>query len=108
MNNIEKVSQIKVTDIADYLGIYDATAGDQNELNTYLNIAIQYVSDYTGIPKVPHNEGEKVLDDYPSFVLAVFVLIQDMYDTKALYIDKTNVNKVVSSILDMHRKNYVY
>ena len=108
MEEIKKVSAITPQVLAEYLGLPDASYADNNELKTYLNVAIQFVSDYTGIPVTPHNVGDKVLDDYPTFVLAVFVLVQDMYDNRTLYVDKTNINKVVASILDGHRRNYVY
>ena len=45
------------------------------------------------------------LDAFEDFYICVMVLCQDMYDNRAMYVDKTNLNKVVSSILDMHRTN---
>lgn len=51
---------------------------------------------------VTYNYG---LDGFEDFWLAVMVLCQDMYDNRSYYVDKSNLNKVVSSILDMHRTN---
>ena len=108
MNEIKKVSEITPDAIAEYLGLPDCSVTDQNELKTYLNVAVQFVSDYTDIPvHKPEGSTAKDLDDYPTFVLAVLVLVQDMYDTRTLYVDKTNINKVVSSILSAYRRNYV-
>jgi hypothetical protein len=45
------------------------------------------------------------LDAFPDVVLAVYVLCQDMYDTRAYYVDKSNVNRVVDAILGMHCLN---
>ena len=45
------------------------------------------------------------LDAYNDFVLAVYVLVQGMYDTRAYYIDKANLNSVVETILNMHSVN---
>ena len=45
------------------------------------------------------------LDAFEEFYIVVMVLCQDMYDNRTLYVDKTNLNSVVSSILDMHRTN---
>ena len=42
------------------------------------------------------------LDAYNDFVLAVYVLVQGMYDTRAYYIDKAALNSVVETILGMH------
>ena len=100
MNEITKVSDIKVSDISEYLGLPDTTIDDTNELNNYLNIAKNFISDYTAIPVAE-------LDNHPTFVQVVFILVQDMYDTRTLYVDKTNINKVVGAILDGKRMNYV-
>ena len=101
MNNITKVSDIQVSDLTEYLNLPDAMIGDMNEISNYLNIAKHFISDYTAIPM-------DELDTVPTFVECVFVLVQDLYDTRALYVDKTNINKVVASILNGHRRNYVY
>lgn len=45
------------------------------------------------------------LDAYPDFVIVVYVLVQDMYDNRSLYVDKNNLNKVVDTILGMHSIN---
>lgn len=42
------------------------------------------------------------LDAYNDFVIAVCVLVQGMYDTRAYYIDKASLNSVVETILNMH------
>ena len=39
------------------------------------------------------------------FVIAVFVLVQDMYDNGTYYVDKGQPNKTVESILNMHAVN---
>ena len=38
-------------------------------------------------------------------VYAVLVLVQDMWDTRTLYVDKGNVNRTVESILNLHSIN---
>ena len=43
MNNISKVSDIKVEDIADYLRIDELTDGDKQMLNNLLGIAKTYI-----------------------------------------------------------------
>ena len=95
---VSKVSEITIDDVANYIRVTD-TEG----IDTYLNIAKNYISSYTGIP-VTNEEGES-LDDFPDFVIVVYVLCQDMYDNRTMYVDKTNINKVVQSILDMHTRN---
>ena len=97
---VSKVSEITIKDVADYIRLDDYV---ESEIETYLNVAKNYISSYTGIP-ITNEEGES-LDDFPDFVIVVYVLCQDMYDNRAMYVDKTNLNKVVQTILDMHVRN---
>ena len=97
---VSKVSEITIADVARYIRLDDYELGD---IETYLNIAKNYISSYTGIP-VTSEEGES-LDDFPDFVIVVYILCQDMHDNRTLYVDKTNINKTVQTILDMHTRN---
>ena len=96
---VSKVSEITIEDVADYIRVEP----DESNIETLLNIAKNYISSYTGIP-VTNEEGES-LDDFPDFVIVVYILCQDMYDNRALYVDKSNINKVVQTVLDMHTRN---
>lgn len=94
---ITKVSKITVEDLKTYLRISDDLSDDdKNFLKTILNSSINYIKNNTGIDDV---------DKYSDLVIVVFVLCQDMYDNRTLYVDKNNVNKVVSSILGQHDNN---
>ena len=96
-NAITKVSEITVDALKTYLRISGELAKeDTNTLETMLKVAIDYIKNNTGIEDT---------DAYSDLVIVVFVLCQDMYDTRALYVDKSNINKVVSSILDQHSEN---
>ncbi len=96
MNKIRKVSDIKVEDIADYLRIDELTEGDKQMLNNLLEIAKTYIESYTG---------QTELDNYQDFVIVALVLVQDMYDNRTMYVDSTNLNTVVETILGMHSVN---
>lgn len=99
MNEITKVSQITASDIADYLRLDSDTATEEtNTLNNLLNVAKQSIMGYTG-------RTEEELDNYSDFVIVVFILCQDMYDNRSLYVDKDNLNKVVETILGMRSVN---
>ena len=98
MNVINKVSEITASDLAEYLRLDEVSADDTNTLNNLLNIAKVFIGDYTG-----HTIEE--LDNYRDFTIVVFVLVQDMWDNRSLYVDKTNLNNVVESILGMHSVN---
>lgn len=94
--SISKVSDITTQDLADYLRIAELTQEDSNFLNTSLLIAKDFIKSYTGIED---------LDEYVDIIAVVLVLVQDMYDTRALYVDTTNLNRLVETILGMHSIN---
>jgi len=98
MNVIEKVSDITAQDLADYLRISEVTQDDTNTLNTLLDVATNYVAQYTGRTVAQ-------LDEYNDIVIVVMILVQDMWDNRTLYVDSSNVNKVVESILGLHSVN---
>lgn len=96
MNNITKVSKITYSDVADYLRLSEVTEDEQSTLNNLIGIAKTFIMNYTG---------QQDLDGYQDFVIVVFILCQDMWDNRSLYVDETNLNKVVETILGMHSIN---
>lgn len=93
---ITKVSEITYKDVANYIRLVEISANDIKYLETILKVAISFIKNYTGYED---------LDKFSDFVIVVYILCQDMYDNRAYYVDNTNVNKVVQTILDMHRVN---
>lgn len=98
MNEIMKVSDITYQDVADYLRLYEVNNDDINTLNTMINVAKTFASNYTG-------RNIEELDNYKDFVIVVFVLCQDMWDNRTMYVDSTNLNNVVQAILGVHSVN---
>lgn len=98
MGQIVKVSAVTSADVAEYLRISEVTASDESFLEAIIGAAKAYIAKYTGLTV-------DELDGSQDFVIALFVLCQDMYDNRALYVDSTNVNMAVQSILDMHSVN---
>lgn len=98
MNEINKVSDITYQDIADYLRLIEIDNDDINTLNTLLNVAKNFIVNYTG-------RTSEELDNYQDFVIVVFVLCQDMWDNRTLYVDSKNLNNVIETILGMHSVN---
>lgn len=96
MNQITKVSQITWADCSDYMRISELTTDDQKTITNMINIAKTYIQNYTG---------QTNIDQFQDFVIVVFVLVQDMWDNRTLYVDKSNLNNVVESILGMHSIN---
>ena len=93
-----KVSTITIKDIADYIRLTEVSKEDESLLQNLLNIAKAFIKENTGVQN---------LDDYDDFSIVVFILCQDMHDNRTLYVDKTNLNKVVETILGMHSRNNI-
>ena len=98
MNEIFKVSDISYQDVADYLRLSEVDSDDENTINALINISKTFISSYTG-------RTLEELDNYQDFVIVVFVLCQDMWDNRTMYVESKNLNNVVESILGMHSVN---
>ena len=92
---ITKVSEITIQDIADYIRLDEVGDVEEKQLTTFLTVAKDYIKNYTALED---------LDEYEDLVIVVYILCQDMYDNRVMYIDKGNPNKVVQTILDMHTR----
>lgn len=95
---ISKISDITAADLAEFIHLPDPTVDDYTTLNTMLDVAVAYMEQYTG-----HTSEE--LDEYQDCVIVAMVLVQDMWDNRSMYVDTTNTNKVVESILNLHQAN---
>lgn len=92
---ITKVSEITTADIAEYIRLDEIGEVEEKQLTTFLTVAKDYIKNYTALED---------LDEYEDLVIVVYILCQDMYDNRVMYIDKGNPNKVVQTILDMHTR----
>nr|DAH84316.1 MAG TPA: head tail connector [Caudoviricetes sp.] len=99
------VDDINVNDVAEYIRLAEVSEEDKALLTKLIAISKQFISNYTGIPIKSTDENVKVLNDFDDFVIVVYILCQDMYDNRTMYVDKTNLNKVVETILGMHSRN---
>lgn len=98
MNELTKVSDITYEDVADYLRLAEIDNDDINTLNNLLSVAKTFIINYTG-------RTSEELDNYQDFVIVVFVLCQDMWDNRTMYVESKNLNNVIESILGMHSVN---
>lgn len=57
--------------------------------------SVEVSADYTAVPS----------DAFEDLPIAAYVLISDMYDNRAYVVDKSNVNRVVDSIVGLHATN---
>lgn len=100
-----KLSEITAKDITNYLRLSEISEEDEKDIELFLNIAKNYIENYTGIPQESENVEDETLDTYSDFVIVVYVLCQDMYDNRTMYVDGKNINNTVKTILDMHTRN---
>ena len=92
------MSDITYTDIANYIRLTEVSQEEQSLLTNLISIAKAFVKENTGVED---------LDEFDDFVIVIFILCQDMYDTRSLYVDKSDLNKVVETILGMHSINNI-
>ena len=93
-----KVSKKTFQEIADYIRLSEVSEEEKTLLDNLINIAKSFIKENTGVQD---------LDEYDDFVIVIFILCQDMYDNRTLYVDKTNLNKVVETILGLHSRNNI-
>lgn len=62
--------------------------------------SVAYVKTYTGLT-------DEQMDEHEDLSIAVLCLISDMYDNRQMYVDKSNVNRVVDTILSMYSVNLI-
>ena len=96
MQEVQKVSDITVDLIAEFIHLDEMSATEERQLSTFLTVAKDYIKNYTGLDD---------LDEYADLVIVVYILCQDMYDNRVMYIEGSNINKTVQTILDMHTRN---
>ena len=93
-----KISEITLNDLVDYLHLSELDSSQTQLLTTIKAAAINYVVGVTSLTL-------EQLDNYPDLTIAVYALVQDMYDNRAIYVDKANISDTVSTILNMYRTN---
>jgi hypothetical protein len=94
MWNSMSVSEIRINDLVEYLRLDETKV----ELFALLDAAKAFIKSYTGLD-------DTEIDKHEDFVIVIYILVEDMYDNRTLYVDKNNLNKVVDTILGMHSAN---
>ena len=90
-----KVSEISVENLVEYMKLDDYK---EEEIKPLLTASRAFIRSYTEL-------SDEEIDSHEDFYIVVMILCQDMHDNRVLYPDKNNLNKVVDTILGMHRKN---
>lgn len=97
MSNLKTVSDIGVSDVADYLRICELTSEEQTFIDQILEASKAYIMKYTGLDAAG-------MDDSADLVMAVYVICQDMYDNRSLYVSG-NISNTIETILGLHSIN---
>ena len=97
-----KVSEINREFAANFLKLDFGSLGDseKNELDMCITAAKEFVKSYTGL-------SEDEIDTHEDITHAALILIQDMFDNRARYVQNSasSPNKTVESILGLHCAN---
>jgi N12 class adenine-specific DNA methylase len=91
-----KISEITIVELKNYLHVYHTE--DDNLISAILITSKAFVKNYTGLS----NENLNISED---LTMAVFILASELYDNRSYTVDKTSVNPVIQTILDMHSVN---
>ncbi len=89
-----KLSELTADEAAGHVRPYE----DASCLNIYLDAAKRYVLSHTGLTA-------EEADGYPDLAVAALILTADLYDNRQSTVDSGNVNRVLESFLDSHRRN---
>lgn len=95
-----KVSEITNKDIGDYLRIDNLDIKEEAAIEAKKRAAIAFIKEYTSCT-------EEELDECEDVYIVVYILCQDMYDNRTLYVDEKEINRTVETILNMHRKSLI-
>lgn len=95
-----KVSEITTESVAAYIRLDDASSSELEQIEEMLTVAKAYITSQTGLDEAGQ-------DEHADLMIVVKILCQDMFDNRALYVDGSNLNKTVESILGSHRQNFL-
>ena len=94
-----KISEITLDNIRQQARIDSVDDAQETALlEAMQTAAVDYVRAYTGLT-------DEEMDEHEDLTIAVLVLAADMYDNREMTVDKSNVNRVVDTILGMHCRN---
>lgn len=93
-----KISDVTVQDLIIYVREDNTDASTLSTFDMMLSAAKSYIKSYTGLT-------DEQMDEKEDLTIALFVLVTDMYDNRVYTVQNDKVNKVVSSILNMHSQN---
>ena len=95
-----KISEITDTQIFSYMRVDDPTQEDRNLLGIIKPAAKAFIVEHTAL------RIEK-LDDHEDLTIAYLIIVEDMFDNRAMTVNSANLNRTVETILSMHSLNHI-
>lgn len=92
--------EIDLDELKEFLNIFDNS--DDILIKSLVNAGKQYIKDYTGLTE------EEMLEKKESLKIALFLIVSDLYDNRGQESLQNKRNTMLTSILDMYCKNYLY
>jgi len=93
-----KISEVTLTEVKAYLRITDTD--DDDLLEIILAAATSYILSYTALTA-------EEADTITELSIALMCLCSDMYDVRTSQASNDKQNPIVSTILNMHRRNCI-
>ena len=95
-----KISEVTDKIIASFIREDDLTDEDIKLLSIIKSAAKAYIVEHTALTM-------SQLDEHEDLTIAYLILVEDMYDNRAMAVNYTNSNRTVETILSMHAMNHV-
>lgn len=95
-----KISEVTDEIIASFIREDDFTDEDIELLSIIKPAAKAYIVEHTALTM-------SQLDEHEDLTIAYLILVEDMYDNRAMAVNYTNSNHTVETILSMHAMNHV-
>ena len=93
-----KISEVTLTEVKSYLRITDTD--DDSLLEIILAAATSYILSYTALTA-------EEADTITELSIALMCLCSDMYDVRTSQASNDKQNPIVSTVLNMHRRNCI-
>jgi hypothetical protein len=95
-----KISDVTKNQAVKFMRIDDLTQDDSDLLDIIMPAAKSFIIGYTALTA-------EELDEHEDLTIAYLVLIEDMFDNRALTVNSANLNRTTENILSMYAKNHI-
>jgi hypothetical protein len=95
-----KISEVTDEQIFSFMRVDDPTDEDTEFLSIIKPAANSFIIGYTALTV-------EELDEHEDLTIAYLVLIEDMFDNRALTVNSANLNRTTENILSMYAKNHI-